>query len=128
MGHALLLLFLGFVAAPSLLANRLDWLREFYNKIAIYKALIGVFYVLYGILRFLDMLTRGFNLLYISAAFVVIILGFLLGFHWISQHFFKENEEIKKRLEAIYFKLSPYEGMLALAVFFFGFYMIVDSF
>jgi hypothetical protein len=125
--HALLLLFLGFVAAPTLLTNKVEALRDFYQKIAGYRAVIGAGYVLYGILRFLDTISRDFNLFYILAAVVTILLGFLLGFEWISQNIFSSNEELKAKMRDFYLKLSPYGGILALLVFAFAGYQLIDS-
>jgi len=125
--HALLLLFLGFVAAPTLLASRSATLRDFYNKIAGYRAIIGAIYVLYGVLRFLDIVSRDFNLFHLLAAIVVILLGFLLGFEWLNQNIFASNQEIKSKAEDFYTRLSPYGGILAVLVFAFAFYQVIDS-
>lgn len=122
----LALLFLSFVAAPSLFIKRISKLQDLYDKIKGYRTMIGVSYCVYGIFKLINVLLyNGFHGISVVSAILMVVLGFLIGFQWIAQNVLASSPEAKEKMRELYYKLFPYEGTLAIVAFFLSVYLLI---
>ena len=120
------LLFLSFISAPSLFIKRISKLQDLYDHVKGYRTVIGVGFFVFGVFKLINMfMNGGFSMIGLSSIIVMIVLGFLLGFQWMAQNVFASSPEAKEKMREVYFKLSPYEGGMAIAAFFLSVYLLV---
>lgn len=135
MGHAISLILLGILAAPSLLLSKKPNAKELLDKITPYQGWIGLGFFVWGIFGIIGMILTiswlSFTPIYwISATVAVLLetaLGFILGYGMINKYLLSKNEEAKKKGEELLAKLAPIQGKLGLAAIILGIWVIVAS-
>lgn len=120
------LLFLSFIATPSLFIQRFSKLQDLYDKVKNYRITIGVVYLVYGLFSLLHILLHeGLDLLKLVAICCMILLGFLMGFQWIAQNILGSSPEAKEKIRIWYFQVSPYEGTIAIVALCLSVYFLI---
>ena len=122
----LALLFLSFLATPSLFIKHFSKLQDLYDKVKSYRTVIGVGYLVYGIFNLLNIiLKQGFTTLRLSAIICMILLGFLMGFQWIAQNVVGNSAEAKEKIKEWHLKILPYEGTIAIVALCLSVYFLI---
>ena len=124
--NVLFMLFLSFVASPALFVKRFEGLKDFYNKVSGYRAVIGVVYLVYGILLMIEMFVEHAYFMQFISALLIMSLGFLMGFQWLTENIFQSNEKMQIRLKGVYYSLMPYEGSLAIVALILAIYHFIN--
>lgn len=125
MFKVIFLLFLSFVASPSLFVKRFEKLKNFYDQISVYRAIIGVVYVVFSLLNLIELIVEEFHVVDFVTALLTLVVGFLIGFQWIAENIFKNNEDAKAKLRQVYYNLLPFEGAMAMGVLAVSLYYLV---
>ncbi len=120
------LLFLSFVASPALFVNKFPRLNSFYNQLSVYRAIIGVIYLGYGLLSLVEVLIEHAAFMSFITSIVTIGLGFLLGFQWIKENIFTSNQLVKERLNRVHTNLIRYEANLSIVVLVLAIYYLIN--
>lgn len=130
------LIFLGILAAPSLILSRKPDADKILSKITPYQGWIGIIFFFWGIWGIItSLLTIGligwmpiwwFTLL--IGSFMEMILGFILGYGLIAKYIFSRSEAAKEKGAAIIAKLAPVQGILGLIGIIVGIWVIIASF
>ena len=123
----------GLLAVPSLMVGKNPQAKELLDKIAPFQGIIGIVLFFWGLLflivrplsyigliNFLPVFWITMFLLYV----VQILLGFLLGFGFISK-MTSGNEQARAKSEALRAKLAVYQGPLGIAAIVLGVWFLV---
>lgn len=130
------LIFLGILAAPSLILSRKPDADKILSKITPYQGWIGIIFFFWGIWGIISSLLTiwvisivpiwWFTLL--IGSFMEMILGFILGYGLIAKYIFSRSEAAKEKGAAIIAKLAPVQGILGLIGIIVGIWVIIASF
>lgn len=130
------LIFLGILAAPSLILSRKPDADKILSKITPYQGWIGIIFFFWGIwgiiTSILTIALIGWSPIWwftlLIGSFMEMILGFILGYGLIAKYIFSRSEIAKEKGAAIIAKLAPVQGILGLIGIIVGIWVIIASF
>ncbi len=130
------LIFLGILAAPSLILSRKPDADKILSKITPYQGWIGIIFFFWGIWGIISSLLTIWAISFVPiwwftlliGSFMQMILGFILGYGLIAKYIFSRSEAAKEKGAAIIAKLAPVQGILGLIGIIVGIWVIIASF
>jgi len=123
----LFLIFLSFLSSPSLFLDKIPSLEEFYNKVKSVRGIIGVISFFWGLYKAF-FLFKYFTFPRFILSAVMALIGFLLGFQWITENLFSNSLQAKEKARMYYQKLLPFEGSLGVTALVIGIIRIFKAF
>lgn len=134
--YGIMLIILGLLAVPSLLANKPS-AKAMLDKIVPFQGWIGVIFFIWGVFGTIQVilnvgwLSSGLVLAWVIWLLVEIcelLLGFLLGYGLIAKYALAKNEAAKAKGEQILAKLLPWQGRLGILAIVLGILFIIVRF
>lgn len=133
--YGITLIILSILAVPSLILSKRPDAKQVLEKIAPYQGWTGLVFCFWGVwgiiqaILHLDWISVWpiWWITWTAGSAVEAVLGFMLGYGTIAQYVFGNNEEAKKKGEALLAKLAPIQGKLGIVGIIVGLWTIVAS-
>lgn len=134
--YGLTLIFLSFLAVPSLILSKKPNAKELLDKFAPYQGWIGLVFCFWGVWGIIQAVLN-MNLIslipiwwftWLAGSVVEALLGFILGYGVIAQYALSKNEASKEKGAKLLAKLAPIQGKLGIFGIIVGVWTIVAYF
>ncbi len=133
----ILIIFLGVIAAASLIVAKKPDAQKYINKLVPYQGFIGIAFALLGLWHLTSVVTEAQMLLsfaptwwylLLAISLVEVVLGFILGYSLIVKYVLSRSESAKQKGDELLAKLAPLQGKIGLVAIGLGLWALIYYF